>query len=188
MVNYNNGKIYKIVCNETGEVYYGCTTQKLSSRKRNHVAKAKDKECTSHIIINRGNWTMSLIERYSCSSKEELQARENEYILNNPCVNKNRTYNTPEERELMKQKHKAQTAKWCEENREYYLEKQREHYEENKDKYLERANNYYEKNKEAIIQKHCEKFNCPCGGKYTYSHKPRHLKTKKHQDYLTNKN
>jgi site-specific DNA-adenine methylase len=29
-----------------------------------------------------------------------------------------------------------------------------------------------------------EKFNCECGGKYTYQHKSCHIKTKFHQDYL----
>ena len=28
MVNYENGKIYKIVCNETGSIYIGSTAQK----------------------------------------------------------------------------------------------------------------------------------------------------------------
>ena len=36
MVNYKNGKIYKIECNETGEVYYGSTTRKLCDRMTDH--------------------------------------------------------------------------------------------------------------------------------------------------------
>ena len=195
MVNYNNGKIYKIVCNETGEVYYGCTTQKINKRKECHVGKAKDKIYSSHIIINRGNWTMSLVENYSCSSKEELQARENEYILNNPCVNKNRTYNTPEERELQKEKYKEYRQKnkekiserekeYYEENKEVILEKKKEYRQKNKEQIAERRKEHYEENKERIN----EKIECPCGGKYMHSCKWRHLKSKKHQDYLTIKN
>jgi hypothetical protein len=200
MVNYNNGKIYKIVCNETGEVYYGCTTQKLNKRKECHVGKAKDKIYSSYIIINRGNWTMSLIENYACSSKEELQARENEYILNNPCVNKIRSYNTPEERELKKQKDKELQAKWREENREYLLQQKRNYHHANKEQIAEKNKEYREKNKEQIAEKKkieyekdkqngkCDIINCECGGTYSFKNKPRHLKTKKHQDYLTNKN
>ena len=41
---------------------------------------------------------------------------------------------------------------------------------------LERHKEYYEKNKEEI--------NCECGGKYTYYNKNRHIKTKKHQNYI----
>ena len=29
-----------------------------------------------------------------------------------------------------------------------------------------------------------EKFHCECGGKYTYSHKQRHMETNKHLNYL----
>ena len=32
MVDYGNGKVYKIVCNNTGKVYIGSTTQPLSKR------------------------------------------------------------------------------------------------------------------------------------------------------------
>jgi hypothetical protein len=34
------------------------------------------------------------------------------------------------------------------------------------------------------IEKISESFNCECGSKYTYTHKSRHLNTKKHQDYI----
>ena len=38
MVNYSNGKIYKIVCNVTGKQYVGSTTKKyLSQRLQAHV-------------------------------------------------------------------------------------------------------------------------------------------------------
>ena len=31
-----------------------------------------------------------------------------------------------------------------------------------------------------------EKFNCPCGGRYTRGHIEQHYKTKKHTDYMKN--
>ena len=43
--------------------------------------------------------------------------------------------------------------------------------------------NYYEKNKE----KRNEKIYCECGGKYTYKNKARHIKSPKHQSYLSSK-
>ena len=36
MVNYQNGKIYKLVSSFTDEVYYGSTTQPLHVRKGGH--------------------------------------------------------------------------------------------------------------------------------------------------------
>ena len=36
MVNYANGKIYRIVCNTTGKQYIGSTTRPLSERLNGH--------------------------------------------------------------------------------------------------------------------------------------------------------
>ena len=44
----------------------------------------------------------------------------------------------------------------------------------------EQKKEYREQNRDKIN----ETFNCECGGKYTYTHKARHLKTKKHQNYI----
>lgn len=41
-----------------------------------------------------------------------------------------------------------------------------------------------ETNKEKLAEKKKEKFNCDCGGKYTYSGKSHHMNSKKHQDYI----
>jgi len=46
---------------------------------------------------------------------------------------------------------------------------------------------YYEENREKIFKKKNEKFDCECGGKYTYINKAQHLKTAKHQSYLSSK-
>ena len=41
MPDYQKGKIYKIVCNETGLVYIGSTTQALSQRLQGHKKNYK---------------------------------------------------------------------------------------------------------------------------------------------------
>ena len=41
MVNYTNGKIYKIVCLTTNQIYIGSTTKPLSTRLANHRADYK---------------------------------------------------------------------------------------------------------------------------------------------------
>lgn len=61
---------------------------------------------------------------------------------------------------------------------------QKEYYEQNKEQKLQRMKEYREQNKEQLLQKSKEQFECPCGGRYTRYHKSRHLKSKKHQDYL----
>ena len=42
---------------------------------------------------------------------------------------------------------------------------------------------YREQNKEKINTKGREHFDCSCGGRYTYSNKIQHIKSKKHQEY-----
>ena len=43
---------------------------------------------------------------------------------------------------------------------------------------------YRQNNKEAIKQKANEKFSCECGGCYTTTNKARHIKTKKHLNFI----
>jgi len=71
-MNYANGKIYKIVCNITGLVYVGSTTQALSKRLYHHKFKykcwcdGKYPFMTSFIIIEKGGFDIVLIETCSC--------------------------------------------------------------------------------------------------------------------------
>ena len=92
---YQNSKIYKIVCNITGEVYFGATTEKfLCSRiakHRNSFKRYKDGKYpfnSSFQILERGNYNIILIENFNCNSKDELFKKERDYIENNECVNR----------------------------------------------------------------------------------------------------
>ncbi len=40
-MDYKNSKIYRIVCNETGETYIGSTTQTLTKRLSKHKENFK---------------------------------------------------------------------------------------------------------------------------------------------------
>ena len=82
---YQEGKIYKIVCNITGEVYYGSTISKLSKRINIHKNL---KDCVSRNIINRGDYKIELIKDYPCNSQYELEEEEGKYIRENECINK----------------------------------------------------------------------------------------------------
>jgi hypothetical protein len=151
MVNYQNGKIYKIECNETGQVYYGSTTRKLCERVADHRSecrmwlKGKVDKCQSFDIIERGNYSYSLVEDCSCERKEQLHARERFYIKNNECVNKRIPGRTMKE--------------WREENKDVLTEKKKEYYNENKEKINEKKKEYYNENKEKINEKKKEYYN-----------------------------
>ena len=88
------GIIYKIVDNETNEAYYGSTQRSLNRRITEHKLNCKYwKEgkyhyVTSFNIIERGNYSYSLIETIECGDKQQFYARERFYIENNECINK----------------------------------------------------------------------------------------------------
>jgi hypothetical protein len=95
MVNYENSKIYKIVCNVTGLCYIGSTTLKLSqrlSKHKNNYKRYKNGKChnvTSFKVLENDDYDIILLEKVqNCTSKEELYARERYYIENNDCVNR----------------------------------------------------------------------------------------------------
>lgn len=93
MSKYENGKIYKIVCNKTGEQYIGSTYGKLANRKSGlkYLYKKYLNEEVQYInvfkIIERGDYDMILIEKYPCNSKEELILRKMHYIKTMKCIN-----------------------------------------------------------------------------------------------------
>ena len=59
MPNYKNGKMYKLICNNTGKIYIGSTTVLLCKRLAGHVnAYKKDKGTSSKEIIASGNYNI----------------------------------------------------------------------------------------------------------------------------------
>ncbi len=95
MSKYNNSKIYKIVCNETGLCYFGSTIEKyLSNRMAKHRScyrkflNDKKQNITSFKVLEKNNYKISLVETVCCDNVYELRNRERFYIENYPCVNK----------------------------------------------------------------------------------------------------
>jgi len=91
--NYQNTKIYRIVCNKTGLCYYGATTRDINHRLSVHKWRYDNyervkKRYTSSAIIESGDYNIELVEMFPCNSYEEMTAREDYYIKNFPCVNK----------------------------------------------------------------------------------------------------
>jgi len=151
MPNYQNAKIYKLICSKTNRVYIGSTTQKLKQRKWQH--KDSYNPCCSKDFINP---EIYLIENYPCNSNSELLTKEREYIENNECVNKQLP---------------GRTGK----------ESSKANYEKNKKELNKKSREYHEDNKEELNKKAREKMTCECGGKFTRANKSIHFKTKKHQ-------
>ena len=100
MVNYNNGKIYKIEClaGNADDIYIGSTTKDYLSKRmvqhRRTYKSFKDgigRKTMSYDIFDKygiNNCIITLLENVDVNSKEELLARESHYIRTLKCVNK----------------------------------------------------------------------------------------------------
>ena len=82
IVDYSKGKIYKIVHQASGLVYYGSTCSTLKKRFTDHKSKLK---CSSKKLFQYDDTIpeIFLVEEYPCESKEELLRRERFYMENN---------------------------------------------------------------------------------------------------------
>ena len=170
------GYIYKIHCNKTGEDYYGSTAYKsrISSHKCSTDLNLSKRQCTSRQIIDRNDWTFTIIEEVEYEDKTELKIKERYYFENFDCINKIVPYATKEEIKQRKsergksEKGKAEKAAYREANREELNRKARE---------------YHEANKEAQNAKKKERIQCGCGVEHTRAHMARHKRSKRHTDW-----
>jgi hypothetical protein len=103
MNKYNNGKIYKLVCSDTNNIYIGSTIQPLNLRFNSHICR---KDYASNFLSNP---KIELLFNYPCESLLELRKKEREVIDNTECVNVKLPYVSEEERRLTKNKINAKT-------------------------------------------------------------------------------
>jgi len=199
MPNYQQGKVYKIVCNKTGKCYIGSTCEPtLARRLANHVLKYKQYlktgkiDTRSYEIIESGDYDIVLVESVPCNSKDELYVRERHWILNTDCVNRvkqqglineignvayRKLYNQ-ENKERVRQVGKLYYQKYKDKKAAY----QKIYLEVNKDKIKAQVKQYHERNKDKLNEKH----DCECGGRYTTQSKARHAKSIIHQSFVSN--
>ena len=64
--------------------------------------------------------------------------------------------------------------------REQYNQKQKQHRETNREQYNKTQKQYREANREKLLKKYV----CECGCEGLIKHRNRHIKTKKHLEYL----
>lgn len=186
MVNYQNGKIYMIMTENSNEIYIGSTTQTLTKRLKEHESRFRRgvKYCSSQEILKQGNYKIVLIKDFACNSLIELEAEETKFQKDLVCVNKQRARLTEEEKRQYKKQYKIDNKEKIKQQRKQYRidnkESIKQYYIDNKEKLKQ----YRIDNKEKLNHYKSEKFDCVCGGKYTRSHKSKHLKSKKHLDFL----
>ncbi len=155
-MDYKKGKIYKLICSETQQVYIGSTIQPLYKRLHGHKKKCNKTKSKTFIEPK-----IYLVEDFPCERKEQLLARERHHIENTDCVN-------------------IEIPRSKKESSQVSFEKNKHKYREG---YRQRAAKYYEDNKEEIKKKWKEKMTCECGVIINKSSYTNHIKTKKHQNF-----
>ena len=169
MVNYANGKIYKIVpidgIDGDGDAYIGSTTkqylsQRMDCHRRDYVqwkrGNLKVSKVNSFDIFDKhnvDNCRIILLETFPCQSRDELTSREAYFIRSMKCVNKIIPHRT--------------RAEYREDNREDIRQKKID---------------YYNNNKESINERRREIGNviCDCGTSISRRNLLLHQKTQKH--------
>ncbi len=169
MVNYQNGKIYKIEDVGGNMCYIGSTTKEhLAQRMAEHQKGFRPWQKTG----NGGNYTafrffekygvenciIILVILYPCNSKDELTKQEAQYIRNTHCINTVIPDRTAAEYGAM----------YYQENKEELDKYKMEHRAQNLDAILLRDRNYYHKNKETIKEKKRKLVLCECGSEYVH--------------------
>jgi ribosome-interacting GTPase 1 len=164
MVNYTNGKVYKIEPTvemlDEGDIYIGSSakeylSQRMDTHRRDYKqwkkGNASYTKMSSYNLFDKygvDNCKITLLEVCSCNSRDELIARESHYIRTMKCVNKI----VPDRK--MKE--------WKEDNKEHIAIQSKE---------------WNAKNQKI-------NFECECGAIFSRAGIARHLRTKNHLKFV----
>ena len=153
MVNFQNGKIYKIVDVGRTKMYIGSTTKDYVSKRmvehrnkyKQYKAGGKAGYISAYDLFDEfgiDNCIIELVEKYPCQSRDELHRKEGEIIQASDCVNKRVVCQAKEEG---RDEHK-QEAPLGEDNKDVILIKRKASLKANWDKInAKRRANYAKK-------------------------------------------
>ena len=187
MVNYQNGKIYKLVNTIDDKLYVGSTVNTLKHRKYEHKRRSRiDVNRPVYKHLNNIGWEnieIELLEVFPCLNKYELHTRERYWIetlkasLNTDTPTLTRAEYRVKNHEKIRQKDNAYKQR----NKDKISVQGKEYREQNKELIKQRKKNYYERNKDKIAEKREKTTFCECGKHITICKLPRHKKSKQHQ-------
>jgi hypothetical protein len=152
------------------------------ARHRFDYSKDDQEKTTSSKVFQKyglDTCRIILVESIETTSKEELRAREFEYIKNHPCVNKVGKGRDPENQR--KYLHEYYIV-----NRNTILNRRKQYCEDHQEQIENYAREYYKTHSETIKKIRNEKNQCECGGSYSKGNLSTHSRTIKHQEYLKN--
>ena len=188
-IDYDNIHFYKIVCNDfrVKDCYVGHTSD-FTTRKAQHKCacnninnKHYDRYMYEFMRENGGweNWDMILIETLNCENGLEARKKEREHIENlNATLNLNkRPIISPEERY-------ERTRQWAKEHPEQIKASQGKSVKALQEKYPDRYKQYASTRWERHKHRYLAKVECECGSIFSHMNKCKHIKSKKHQQYI----
>jgi len=163
--------VNKVIPGRTPKEYYQDHKEHLSKKSKIRYENNKEKiaEKTKEYREENKEKIAEKKKEYCEKNKEKVAQRKKEYYQAN--------------KEIIDKKNKINYEK----NKEKYLKQQKEYGQKNKEKIAQRKKEYYHENQEKIKKRGGEKKICECGSSYTHNHFSRHIKTIKHQSYLSNK-
>jgi len=174
---YNNSIIYKLHCNITGEDYYGSTTD-YKKRIYSHKCFKNKRQCKSKQIIERGDYTFSIVEECNFETGQQLKQRERYYFENFPCINQVIPYKSREE--ILQDKRDRSKSDIGKKDKAQY---RAEHKEELSDKQKARYNNNKEEHK---ARRKATAYVCICGiNVSSTSNRSQHEKSQRHQTFIS---
>jgi hypothetical protein len=164
------GNIYKIVADDTTNIYIGSTVQRLLC-ERFKCHKSNRNNTGSKILFTYPNTRIELIERYECESINKLREREQYHIEINKeiCLNYKRAHRTKEQISIIAN------------------ERAKKHYADNKEQKKKRVKEYRLENLEKIQKYKQEAVICDCGASVSRAGFAKHKRTNKHIELLNNK-
>jgi hypothetical protein len=210
--DFSKSVVYKISCKDKNieYEYVGSTTnfyERLKTHRRdynNENDKTKYNLKLYKTIRENGNfenWTMTQLEAYSCSTKRELEAREEYWRVElHAQLNMNKAFITDEGRKEHRKQYREQniekiteySKEYREQNKEYFKEKNKGYREQNKEQIKEYDKEYREQNKVKIKEYHKEnhkqlrqtEYKCDCGWVGNMASKNYHSKSVKHTKWI----
>jgi hypothetical protein len=209
------GYIYKLCCNdpEITDCYVG-STKNEKVRKCGHKKCCINPNQPMYnlnvyqfIRANGGwaDWNMIRLEEFKFDERAELNARERYWLetlgatlnkviptrtnkeyyeLNKEVIAERKKVWRVKNKEVISEKNKI----YRESNKKVIEEKAKIYREANKEVIAHKQKEFYQKNKQQIDEKKKEKITCECGSVVRKAEKSRHLKSKKHKDYITSLN
>ena len=170
MPNYTESKIYKILNTIDNEVYVGSTIEPLSKRmyKHRHDSERRPQyKLYEHMQrLGKSNFYIELIETYPCKSKEELLAKEGEWIRNIATLN-----------DRVAGRNKKQ---WETDNHDRRMQQAKEYREAHKEERKQYDKQRYENDKEEMNKHIRETIICECGASVSRGNILRHRNSPKH--------